>query len=637
MALETVAVSATRSGRLDVLSQSVTLGDRRFEILDLAATAVIGLGGGIQGWALHATGLGFDDVRLQASTAHRGLAAVGGPVTRGAVRLLAGTAPLQSLPVLASGLLLRALLALAVWLLLRRLLRPSAALLVPLAVVAASPALLLADTGMLRVFGPLTAVTATGWAAVALVRASGAWQVGGVVLATAVAAGADRVGAITPVVLLALALTFPGPLEAGPGKAGPGKIGPGKASADRRRPAPPQVPALSASAVVVLVVLGVPALRPVGLTDPDHLPGGADVLTALTTVLGGVGGLPWHESTRVLDVLLRSTAATVLGSLVCGVLAVAVRRAPRQAARAVGFGATWALGSAVLGLPRPTEATGALLGLTVAVATTVVLAILPEAAPPGAAPPGAAPPGPVGLDRSWSGLAVPPLAVPPLVVVPLVVVLLAVPSAVSHARDTRADPLAAWLGQVRTTLDGLRPFPRIAARAVPSTVTGGPGAEPGTPGVVTFDSDVVTLLRPDALVHDADGPQQTLDDSGRLRPVRVRRLGGSRRAALCVASVQPGQAADALVPLVKPVPLPTDAQIRLEVLITGTTRLNAVVERSDGRADPVLRWSDDLLYEGPHTVVLPVSAATTATAVRVRPSAPQAGMCVVAVDVVRML
>mgnify|MGYP000906986759 CR=1 FL=1 len=74
----------------------------------------------------------------------------------------------------------------------------------------------------------------------------------------------------------------------------------------------------------------------------------------------------------------------------------------------------------------------------------------------------------------------------------------------------------------------------------------------------------------------------------------------------------------------------------LDVLVAGAARLDVQVVLADGSVVPVRRWTDDLLYQGPHTVHLPVSASGDVTMVLLRPRIPEAGICVVSADLVRI-
>ncbi|WP_088287644.1 hypothetical protein [Kineosporia sp. A_224] len=623
--------------------RTVTLGGRRVPVLDLVAWALTVVGAELQARALRAAGPTLEEVARQAAVARRGLVAVlvdpgalavsgapggpaGGILTRAAVWLVATVAPLRELVVAIAANSLRVSLALGVWLLLRRLLRPSPLLLVPLAMVMTAPQLIASGAGTTDVAGPLAATVALVWAAVAHVWWSGGRRLGAVALLTTLAMGCDRSGVLVPLVLLLLSATVvrvPPDLQDGP--PGPDAVPSGARAVLRGLRA--AWPPAAASAAVVAVFVALPGLRPADLVLPADAAVAGVVGDVLRAVAGGLLGAPWTWSAAEVQGLPRPATGVVTAAvlLVGGLLLLAARHDRGRALRAVALGAGWSVAALVVGVPGRPQAPGAVLGVTVAVVLTGALATL---APRGARLPDDAaadlPPGRLPRLRALAPRAL-------ALALPVLVVLAAVPASTGFGRRAAADPAPAWAAAVRSTLADLAPFPRITSRAVPAPVAASSGA------AGTLDTDIVTLLRPDALVHDADGPVLSLDDTGgRLVTARLDRLGGAARTELCAAVVQPGDTSDARVTMTTPVDLPPGAQIRLELLVTGSARLRVVVEGPDGQATAVRRWSDDVLYEGPHTVLFPVGPQVgTAAAVRVRPATPDAGVCVVAADVVR--
>lgn len=620
--------------------RTVTLGGRQVRVLDLVAWAVTAVGVDLQTRALRGAGPTLEEVARQAAVARRGLVAVlldpaalavagapggpaGGILTRAAVWLLATVAPLRELLVVVAANSLRVSLALGVWLLLRRLLHPSPLLLVPLAMVMTAPQLIPSGAGTTDVAGPLAATVALVWAAVAHVWWTGGRRLGAVALLTALAMGCDRSGVLVPVVLLLLSATVARAPQDLPDPSGTRAVLRGLRAA---------WPPAAVSAAVVAVFVALAGLRPADLVlrADDGTPGVVgDVLRA---VAGGLLGAPWTWSAAEVHGLPRPATGVVTAAvLLVGVLLLLAARHDRaRTLRAVALGAGWAVAALVVGVPGRPQAPGAVLGVTVAVVLTCALATLPPrgtdrmVATPAATPAAGPAPGRIARLRALAPRAL-------VLALPAVVVVAAVPAATGFGRTAVADPAPTWVAAVRSTLADLAPFPRITSRPVPAPVA----ASSGAPG--TLDTDIVTLLRPDALVHDADGPVLSLDDTGeRLVTARLDRLGGAGRTALCAAVVQPGDTSDARVTMTTPVALPVGAQLRLELLVTGSARLRVVVEGPDGQAVAVRRWSDDVLYEGPHTVLFPVGPQVrTAAAVRVRPATPDAGVCVVAADVVR--
>lgn len=614
------------------LRRAITLRGRDVGLLDVAAVLLVALGAAVQAVAVRTAGPVWPDVERQAGLVRLPLADAvlgagtgpgpGGALTRAGSWFLGQVAPLQGGPVHALGVGLRAALALGVWVLLRRLLRASPALLVPVAVVAASPALVLAAADVSTVLGPLLAVTASVWCVVALHGTASPRRVAVAASLAAVAVLADRSGLalVAAVVCLVVADRWPG-------------------RAARRVSPVAALAAVAASAAV----LAVPALRPDGL---DALRSGVapNVARAVVrAVTGGLVGAPWQwtagpAAARAVPAV--PDAATAAGIfVVCLALVLGARTSARRTLVGVVLGLACATAGVLLGAAGRPSATGALLWATLVLAVAAPLAVLrprdpsPEDGPaPDDSPAPAADPAPVPLGVR---LGLRPEDVVPTAVgaaLALAVVATAVPSAVTLGRATASDPVRAWVTAARTSLDTLQPFPRVTSRLVPEAVTGPVRRRP-------LDTDVVRLARPDALVHDADGALVALDDTGRVSPATVATLGTSAPADFCAATVQPGpggRSRDAVLALATPTPLPDDAQVRLELLVTGTTRIVAAVERTDGSSHPLQRWTDDVLYQGPHTVLLPVGADGTARAVRIGATAADAGLCVLSARVVRV-
>jgi hypothetical protein len=457
-------------------------------------------------------------------------------------------------------------------------------------VVAVHP-LLLPETASARgVLGPLAATTATAWAlagALAARRRRGGLVV--VALATAVGLGFSPAAAVVPLVLLLVAWS---------GVAGP--------------PAPWRWPVLvSAAVVAAALALALAAGAGPGLPRPGW---GASAAAVRDLVAGFAGG-PWswvRSDAGVLQPLAPPAAGVAAGALVALALLVAAARRPGRLARTLPGALLWALVAWAL------QATsGAVLALTLGAA----LALLPRRVD--------APPAWAGAARHVGTPARRLLAA--LAPVGLVLAVAWAGSALvagsAAGRVAAAAPNGPWLAAVRASVAELPPFPRVLPRPVPDAVAAGAT-------LPLLDAPLVRLLRPDVLLHDADGPALALDDSGRLGAAVTNPVAGTLRGGLCVADAQPGVRDVTWAVLPRPAPPARGALTRLELLVTGTTRVEVSVRTAAGTVTVLPTWSADLLYQGPHTVVHPVPPGTAVAAVGLRPLAPDAGLCVVAAEVV---
>ncbi len=577
----------------------VTVGGRRVLLIDVLALAVAVLGLTVTVLALRSADLTGRELELQAEAGTRAVlpglldaAAGGGPLARLGEALLARWAPLDHAAVLVLGVAWRVILAAGVWWVLRRVLAPRLALLVPFSVAVAHPLLLPATTAVRDALGPLAATAATVWALAAAL----AWGRGGrprdlvlVGAATAVGLAAAPAAVLVPLVL------------AGAGVAG--LAGP----ASRWARATGVAAAVAAGGAGLSLAAGaVPPLPP--------LPSADGVVRTGRDLLAGLAGGPWSWQLSPegrLEPAGADPRGLVAGAVVAVVLLAVAARRPRRAARLLPVVLPWAAGAVWL---------GATTGAVVALALGAAVAALPWHGEPRPvlARAGARLPRRLLAVAAVAGGAV-------LAAAGLTSVLTASAAAKLAASGS---PVRPWLAGVRESVAQLPPFPRLLPRPVPDPVAAGARDQP------LLDAPLLRLLRPDVLAHDADGPQLSLDNRGRLGVALADTLAATPPRGLCVVTAQPGTRDITWATPAGPAPAARGALTRLGLLVTGTTRIEVWVRDPEGVVRPVRSWSGDLLFQGPHTVVHPVPAGTAVAAVGVRAVTPDAGLCVASAQVV---
>jgi hypothetical protein len=459
----------------------------------------------------------------------------------------------------------RVLLAAGVWRLLRVLFTPGWRLLVPLGVTLVTPALLPSSAWYRQSITGLAAAAALVWALDAHVRwhEEGRWRhVGAAVAATAVGLGCYEKAALVPVLLLGVSVAVFGGGTASGGGTGSG------ADAERSRGWRAGLVPVVATGLLVAVFVLVYRLGPYDQgTEVPLRPGALLELTgrALETLLPGLLGGPWTwRYPQPYYGMADPAAATVTASFVVvglGLLLALVRR-PGQVFRAVFLAALWTFSSIGLVAVGRLSRAGMTLAedyrlfadVSVALILCAALAVLPwRVGALGAAAPSA---WWTAAGRRLTGLAVRgrhlPLraAAQTIGVVALLAVLAG--SAVSTERFARAwwqNPAGAWTERMRTGLELASARPRLVPRTVPPEIV------PGWVQPDFLDAPLVALVRPDARFHDANGPQLTLDPTGRPVQAQLLRLGGTPPATLCTATLQPGAREPARAAFGTPVPL----------------------------------------------------------------------------------
>lgn len=551
--------------------------------------------------------------------------------------------PLEHGPVVVITLAIRLALGIVAWSLLRQLFGPRPLALLPLGLLLLSPALVPGTAWFSQAISGLLCTTALLWAVDAQLRRlrRPRWyhlpQVG---LASALAVLSHAKGLAVPVLLLVVTLVVYG---SGRRRS----FGTNGWLLALRRGAAGLVTSLAAVLVVLAWYDPIPQDngRNLGLGDTVDLALGVVFKSALPALFGG----PWSWSYPTPYYGLAATSS-VLVALVCLVAGAGVARwsvlRPAETGRAVLLLVGWMVPAFVLvsrqspGLAPGDPATD--LGRWTDVAALLVLC--------GAM---AAIPWKVGVCRSdrpvfdettgeWlvittmdddrpAGGARRPTGLPVLVglVVGITAVVLAVGSWTSFGGRWWDNPTGRWLAGATASLRSAEPYPRIAPQPVP--VLALPLSWQGS---LPTDAPLIALLRPDARFSDGDGPVRGLDASGQLLPVAPVLLGQARATGGCLATLG-SSGKPALVALQQPVPPNFGAMIEVGLLVTKGSTVEVLGQRPDGGGFLPLRWSNDTLPAGAHTVRFPVPPGETVAGVVVRtPTSPKT--CVSAVRIVRL-
>jgi hypothetical protein len=187
----------------------------------------------------------------------------------------------------------------------------------------------------------------------------------------------------------------------------------------------------------------------------------------------------------------------------------------------------------------------------------------------------------------------------------------------------RANPTGDYLRTLQSQLreSGSRPV-RLAPVGLPSAVL---------PFWIDPDYSLEDLLAPTkglAIFHNIDGPVLVPDDSGRLAPLQL-----SQRAAaepgpdgFCGYGVRPGQSRD--IPLPAETPYYADEMVHLGVLASRATTLRVTVV-SDSATRSVVSREPLTTAAGPHRFLVRVPYDTRVSAISVRATEPDATVCVV--------
>lgn len=557
------------------------------------------------------------------------------PVPRVVDWLQATLFPLEHWPAVAMTVAVRVLLLLAFWSLLRRLFGPRPAALLPLGVLAVTPALVPATAWYRQ---SITMLLATAFVVVAL-DAAVRWEerrapvdVAVVALATGAAVCCSEKAALAPVALLALLAAVHRRRAGTTWRAEAGRFVRAAAA-----------PVVAAGLVVVGFVWAY-------TSGPYEQIGAAGRVSALTVVeavwrtlgqlvLPALAGGPWRwrypeHFYQLADAPVAAVVAVDVVVLVA--LLVALRRHPLRVGRAALLLVPWAAVSfAVIAVGRMPKI-GVLVAtdtrfwvdLVVAVVLAGALAFLPLRARGAAAAPGT----PAADAADADAAAAPARAGGGLraLVVVLVAVVLAgsVRSWAGFAGPWHDNPTGTWVSTLRSQLALQRGTVRLVPSTMPNDVV------PAWVQPDLTDAPFVLLLRPDALLHDADGGTLAVDPQGRLVAPELRRYASTGKPAqLCAAAFPAGGRQPARVAFPAPVPYYRGEVVEVSLLAGATTGVDVRIEAADGSVVTPVRWSRDVLHRGPHTMRFLVPYRTSIAAVLVSATSPRAPVCVLSSSV----
>jgi hypothetical protein len=187
----------------------------------------------------------------------------------------------------------------------------------------------------------------------------------------------------------------------------------------------------------------------------------------------------------------------------------------------------------------------------------------------------------------------------------------------------RANPTGDYLRTLQAQLreSGSRPV-RLAPVGLPSAVL---------PFWIDPDYSLEDLLAPTegrAIFHNIDGPVLVPDDAGRLAPLQLSQHAAAEPGpdGFCGYAVRPGQSRD--IPLPGESPYYADEMVHLGVLASRATTLTvSVVSQSATRS--VVTREPLTTAAGPHRFLVRVPYDTRVSAIRVSATEPQATVCVV--------
>ena len=203
------------------------------------------------------------------------------------------------------------------------------------------------------------------------------------------------------------------------------------------------------------------------------------------------------------------------------------------------------------------------------------------------------------------------------------VLISSVVSSAAFVERWRANPTGSYLRTLQAQLreSGSTPV-RLAPVGLPSAVL---------PFWIDPDYSLEDLLAPAeglATFHNIDGPVLVPDDSGRLAPLRLHEQAAADPGpdGFCGYSVRPAQSRD--IPLPSETPYYADEMVHLGVLASRATTLTVSV-LSDSATRSVVTREPLATAPGPHRFLVRVPYDTRVSAIRVRATDPQATICVV--------
>lgn len=537
------------------------------------------------------------------------------PVARTIDWLTVQFAPLADWPAVTVTVLIRVALVVAMWRLLRELFGPRAALLVPLALVAVTPALLPTTAWYRQAMSALLVVIALCLAAqqhLRFMRTGRTSHLVGVAVAV-------TLGLLTfeKAVLIAVWLVLLTAATAPPTASVRQRL-----HRIRRAWASLAIAGCLTAAHLLIYVTG-----PFDDGAADQLRVG-DVVAMIGRQLGeglvpGLLGGPWRwRETSPYYSVPAAPVALIAGGLVLAGLALfwALRHNSRRVVWAlVAFVGYYLLAAAIVAVARLGRF-GDVVALDYrlwpdVIVIAVVCACLAVM--------------PVRSEESGSQTTQPSRGTKAVGLAMVAAVLIgSVVSTMAFVERWRANPTGDYLRTLQAQLHGAGSRPvRLAPVGLPSAVL---------PFWIDPDYSLEDLLAPTkglAIFHNIDGPVLVPDDSGRLAPLQL-----SQRAAaepgpdgFCGYGVRPGQSRD--IPLPAETPYYADEMVHLGVLASRATRLTVSVVSASATRSVVTR-EPLTTPAGPHRFLVRVPYDTRVSAIRVRAAEPDATVCVVLAAVV---
>lgn len=544
--------------------------------------------------------------------------------------------PLEHAPAVILTLAIRLVLAVTFWRLLRRIFGPRGLTLVPLVILAITPAMLPATLWYRQSITIVACTAAIVWALDAHLR----WLLSGrlgalaeVVLATAVGVCFYEKAAAIPILLVAATVTLFGRVrrrrQTGAGMRG---------RPVRNRAA---VSALLTSAVVgifLAIYRSGPYDQGTGQTpsvvDVLHLTWDTLVRDIVPLLLGGP--YSWsYNSTYAGTAHLSSTAVAVTVVITGVALLLAGWRRPGPTARALLLLIAWTLPSVTIVAVGRFDSLGLLLAdatrLWVDLVPAVILAVALAALPwqIGACRSVSAPTSPnaaagsgrrANRDRSRARQSRSPaeLTVPALAG-GLALAIIAVGSAVSTASYVSKwwdNPTGSYLANMSTSVTQAEAYARVLATPLPDQVM-----PPWVSTELPTSAPLLQLLRKDLRFHDGDGSTRALDQAGTLSPILQAPIASSAPAPLCVRKIPAGRTTRAGIPFTEPAVYVRGAQVDVGVLLSEAATVKIQVRAADGSVLTPQTFGSQQVPGGAHVLHYPVPLGITIDGVYVTTNA----------------
>lgn len=563
--------------------------------------------------------------------------------------------PLQHGPAVVLTLVVRLALAVNFWRLLRRIFGPRPLTLVPMVMLAITPAMLPATLWYRQSITIVACTVAMVWALDAHLR----WLLHRNRLALAEVAAATVIGvccyekaAAIPIILTAATLALFG--HVGRRRRGTQTDGQVRSRA---------VTSILFSSAVVGVFLLIYRSGPYdqgsergpSVIDVLHLAWDVATRNIIPLLLGGP--YSWTFTDTYAGTAHLSTTAIAITIVITGIAAVvAALRRPAPAARALVLLLAWLLPSvSIVAIGRfdaldlvLADATRLWIDLVPAFLLAVALAVLPweigacrstgkgtdTAGPVASAVAGQGPRANLPAasrggrrasrdrgqptDRTREREAPTELTLPALAG-GLALAIIAVGSAVSTGSYVSRwwdNPTGDYLANMRTSVTQAEAYARVLATPLPEAVM---------PSWVSSElptsAPLMRLLRDDLRFHDGDGPVRALNSAGVLTPILQVPIASTAPAPLCVKKIRAGTTTRTGIKFTQPAVYVPGAQVDVGLLLTEATQLKVQVRAKDGRVLTPTAFSTAPVPGQAHVLHYPVPLGETITGVYVTTTA----------------